>query len=97
VILELKIEGTQRPLCLETRTGTILDRGRVAKDVRKVWATGWFDDIRVEASEGVAPTSPAAPFSSLGASGEYMSNRSSLSPIGGADGPRLGLGEGRSG
>lgn len=52
VILELKIEGTRRPLRLETRTGEVLDREPVARDVRRLWATGWFDDIRVEVVGG---------------------------------------------
>src|SRR5206468_3413353 len=60
VILSLRIEGTQRPLSLETQTGAILDRERVARDVRRVWATGWFDDIRVEVCDSVTPSRAAS-------------------------------------
>jgi outer membrane protein assembly factor BamA len=51
------VNGTDRPLQLETKAGQPLDRSRVARDVKRLWATGWFDDIRVEketVSEGLA-------------------------------------------
>jgi len=50
-ILGLTVEGTQRPLRLETRIGEGLSRERAARDLRRLWATGWFDDIRVEILE----------------------------------------------
>ncbi len=56
VIRKLQIGGTERPVRLETQLGQILDRECVARDVRRLWATGWFEDIRVEvvkASSGV--------------------------------------------
>ncbi len=46
----LEVHGTKRPLALETQAGQPLDPARVARDVRRLWETGWFDDIRVEAS-----------------------------------------------
>lgn len=47
----LQIEGTRRPVELETRAGQPLDPARIERDVRRLWATGWFDDIRVESEE----------------------------------------------
>lgn len=46
----LLIRGTRRPLTLETGAGQRLDLERIDRDVRRLWATGWFDDIRVESS-----------------------------------------------
>ena len=42
------VHGTQRPLQLETKAGDPLETNRVTRDVKRLWATGWFDDIRVE-------------------------------------------------
>lgn len=56
LIQSLQIAGTRRPLALETRAGEPLDEDRIDRDVRRLWTTGWFDDIRVEsfqAAEGV--------------------------------------------
>jgi len=47
VIQQVTIEGTERPLQLQTKNGQLLERRRVALDVKRLWATGWFDDIRV--------------------------------------------------
>jgi len=47
VIQRVTISGTERPLQLETKAGELLERSRVAQDVKRLWATGWFDDIRV--------------------------------------------------
>ncbi|MFQ5694633.1 MAG: POTRA domain-containing protein [Terriglobia bacterium] len=55
-IQSLQIRGTRRPLEHETHAGQALDPARVERDLRRWWATGWFDDIRVEreeTSEGV--------------------------------------------
>jgi outer membrane protein assembly factor BamA len=48
VIQTVTVSGTARPLQLETKAGELLERSRVARDVKRLWATGWFDDIRVE-------------------------------------------------
>jgi len=48
VIQTVTVSGTARPLQLETRAGELLESSRVARDVKRLWATGWFDDIRVE-------------------------------------------------
>ena len=48
VIQEITIIGTERPVQLETKAGDLLQSSRVARDVKRLWATGWFDDIRVE-------------------------------------------------
>jgi outer membrane protein insertion porin family len=50
-IKSLQIAGTARRVQLETHAGQSLDRGRVTRDVRRLWATGWFEDIRVESRE----------------------------------------------
>ena len=48
VIQRVAVTGTARPLQLETRVGELLESSRAARDVKRLWATGWFDDIRVE-------------------------------------------------
>ena len=50
-IQALQIRGSGRPVEIETHAGQTLDRARIARDVRRLWATGWFEDIRVETSE----------------------------------------------
>lgn len=45
------IRGTRRALRLETRAGQPFDPDSVDRDLRHLWTTGWFDDIRVESSE----------------------------------------------
>jgi len=51
LILGVKIEGTQRPLKLNTQVGDLLERECVARDLRQLWASGEFDDIRVEIAD----------------------------------------------
>jgi len=51
VIRVLQIAGTRRPIELSTRAGEPFDPLRVERDVRRLWATGWFDDINVESSD----------------------------------------------
>jgi len=51
IIRTLQIRGTQRALALETRAGEAFDLALVERDVRRLWATRWFDDIAVEADE----------------------------------------------
>jgi hypothetical protein len=48
VVHTVTVHGTQRPLQLETKAGDPLETNRVTRDVKRLWATGWFDDIRVE-------------------------------------------------
>lgn len=50
-IQRLQIRGSGRRVELETHAGQTLDRGRIARDVRRLWATGWFEDIRVESGD----------------------------------------------
>lgn len=52
-IQTLQIRGSRRPLELETRSGQTLDLVRIEHDVRRLWATGWFNDILVESSPSV--------------------------------------------
>jgi outer membrane protein assembly factor BamA len=83
IILGLRIEGTRRPLDIETRIGEELDRERIARDFRRLWATGWFDDIRVELSRPASLTT-------FGANGECIY---SVVSIGGESGQRPSEGE----
>ncbi|MEW5980381.1 MAG: POTRA domain-containing protein [Acidobacteriota bacterium] len=48
VIRDVEISGTTRAISIETREGQILDRKRIGSDVKSLWQSGWFDDIRVE-------------------------------------------------
>jgi outer membrane protein insertion porin family len=50
-IRTLQVRSSGRPVQLETHAGQLLDRARLQADVRRLWATGHFDDIRVEAEE----------------------------------------------
>ncbi|MFQ5724557.1 MAG: POTRA domain-containing protein, partial [Terriglobia bacterium] len=50
-IQSLQIRGTRRPVELETHAGQSLDRAQLERDVRRLWETGWFEDVRVEAEE----------------------------------------------
>jgi outer membrane protein assembly factor BamA len=47
----VQIRGTRRPVELATRAGEPLDLARVERDVRRLWGTGWFQDIQVESSD----------------------------------------------
>jgi outer membrane protein assembly factor BamA len=47
----IEIRGTKRPLRLETAAGQVLDPARINHDVHRLWATGWFSDVRVEAGD----------------------------------------------
>jgi len=51
LVQTLAIQGSRRPVHLDTRAGEPLDLARVERDVRHLWATGWFDDISVESAE----------------------------------------------
>lgn len=51
LIQTLQIRGTRRPVKIETHAGQSLDETRIERDVRTLWSTGWFEDIRVESSE----------------------------------------------
>jgi hypothetical protein len=50
-VRSLRVEGTARPLQLETRAGQPLDPAQLERDVRKLWAQGTFDDILVVREE----------------------------------------------
>src|SRR2546426_1031203 len=51
LIQTLQIRGTRRVVEIETRAGEPFDEARIDRDVHRLWATGWFDDIRVESSQ----------------------------------------------
>ncbi len=48
LVKSVRIEGTSRSFSLETKPGEPFDAERIARDVRRLWATRLFDDIRVE-------------------------------------------------
>jgi len=50
-IRTLQVRGSGRPVALETHAGQEFERARLQADVQRLWATGHFDDIRVEAGE----------------------------------------------
>jgi outer membrane protein insertion porin family len=57
VIKSVRVAGTTSPVELKTQVGQIFDASNIQSDVRRLWATGRFDDIRVETSpeqEGTA-------------------------------------------
>lgn len=51
VIHCLQVAGTRRPVQLASRAGEVFDPARVERDVRRLWSTGWFQDIQVESSD----------------------------------------------
>ena len=57
VIKSVRVVGTKSAVDLKTQVGQIFDASTVQSDVRRLWATGRFDDIRVETTpedEGTA-------------------------------------------
>src|SRR5580658_3140753 len=48
VVKSVRVDGTKSPVDLKTQVGQIFDASVVQSDVRHLWATGRFDDIRVE-------------------------------------------------
>lgn len=51
-IQTLQLAGTGRRVQLETHAGQRLDPVRVERDVHALWATGWFEDVRVDVAQG---------------------------------------------
>ena len=53
IIESVEVRGTRARLLLETRAGEVFSPAALSRDVRRLWKTGSFDDIRVESnSEG---------------------------------------------
>jgi len=50
VIKSVRVEGTKTPVELKTQVGHNFDASTVQSDVRRLWATGRFDDIRVDST-----------------------------------------------
>lgn len=48
MIRSVRVDGTKSPVELKTQVGQNFDEATVQSDVRRLWATGRFDDIRVE-------------------------------------------------
>ncbi|MBV9768062.1 MAG: hypothetical protein JOZ32_00705, partial [Bryobacterales bacterium] len=48
IIKSVHVAGTTSPVDLKTQVGQIFDSSTIQTDVHKLWATGRFDDIRVE-------------------------------------------------
>ena len=57
VVKSVSVEGTAVKVNLETQVGRVYDAGAIAADVRRLWETGRFDDIRVESGGGAVDTS----------------------------------------
>lgn len=50
VVRSVRVEGTRRPVQLSTRAGEVLEGTKVEADVHRLWASGAFSDVRVEAT-----------------------------------------------
>jgi len=50
LITSVAVNGTKAPVELKTRVGQPYNAATIQNDVRRLWATGKFDDIRVETS-----------------------------------------------
>ncbi len=50
VVRSVAIAGTRMTVALGTQVGQLYNSKRVEQDVRQLWSTGRFDDIRVETS-----------------------------------------------
>lgn len=48
VVKSVRVDGTKSAVDLKTQVGHIFDSSTVQDDVHRLWATGRFDDIRVE-------------------------------------------------
>jgi hypothetical protein len=48
MIKSVRVVGTSTPVELKTQVGQLFDADAVHGDVRRLWSTGQFDDIRVE-------------------------------------------------
>ena len=51
VVRSVSVIGTKLPVHLETRVGQTYDSETVARDVRSLWSTSRFSDIRVERTD----------------------------------------------
>ncbi len=49
IVRSVVVVGTRRPVALATQVGQPYNTGVISEDVRKMWTTGRFEDIRVEA------------------------------------------------
>src|SRR5579862_363351 len=59
VVKSVRVLGTKSAVDLKTQVGQMFDSSTIQSDVHRLWATGRFDDIRVETapeSEGTAVT-----------------------------------------
>jgi Surface antigen variable number repeat len=52
LIDSVEVRGTRRQVALETQAGDPFRAATIDRDVRRLWKTGNFADIRVESSEG---------------------------------------------
>jgi outer membrane protein insertion porin family len=48
IIKSVQVVGTSSPVDLKTQVGQLFDSSTIQGDVHRMWATGRFDDIRVE-------------------------------------------------
>ena len=54
LVESVSFEGTDGQLAIQTHPGSIYDEASIQEDVRSLYGTGRFSDIRVEATQGVA-------------------------------------------
>lgn len=47
-IVSVEVAGSRAPFALETRTGDAIDAAKLREDVKRLWASGRFEDVRVE-------------------------------------------------
>jgi len=48
LIKSVRVVGTEKPVELKTQVGHVFDASTIQDDVHRLWASGRFDDIRVE-------------------------------------------------
>jgi len=52
MIVSVALQGTSRPVKLETQAGHPYDSFTIEHDVRRLWKTGRFDDVSVQKNDG---------------------------------------------
>jgi outer membrane protein assembly factor BamA len=49
-IVSVEVAGSRAPFELETRAGHTMDSAKLREDVKRLWASGRFEDVRVEST-----------------------------------------------
>lgn len=53
-ILSVDVAGARAPFALQTLAGETMDPSKLREDVKRLWASGYFEDVRVEQAEDEA-------------------------------------------